>query len=141
MEYIKKEKNKFNFNKGTFLKYPIIEFINSFNNQKTLKISDSIHCLGLTNIRASIYMNPTLQCLCNVTSLKNYFQNPNLVSKDINNRQAPLTKSFYELLNKLWTKTYEKYYSPNNFKNTITNLNPLFKWIKRFNYFYIWNIT
>ena len=91
---------------------------------------DSDHCLGLENIGATCYMNATLQCLCHVTSLKKYFQNPSLVNKDINNKETPMTNSFCELLNKLWKQTYETYYAPHNFKNLISKLNPLFKGIQ-----------
>ena len=143
---IHKEGRK-NYNKGTFLKYPITEFINLINqnrihnskiinkkiennNSMILKNNYSNHCLGLENIGGNIYMNSILQCLCHVTSLKNYFQSPSLVTKDINNKEAPMTKSFFELLNKLWSQAYETYYSPHNFKNLISNLNPLFRGIQ-----------
>ena len=34
------------------------------------------------------------------------------------------------ILNKLWSKTFETYYTPHNFKNIISNLNPLFRGIQ-----------
>ena len=74
-------------------------------------------------------MNATLQCLCHVTSLKKYFQN-RLINKEINNKNAPLSKSFSKLLNILWNETYETYYAPHDFKNLISNLNPLFRGIQ-----------
>ena len=60
------------YNKGTFFKYPIVEFINCFLNHK-IKVN---HCLGLANIGVTPYMNATLQSLCHITSLKNNFQTP-----------------------------------------------------------------
>ena len=57
----------------------------------------SVHCSGLENIGATCYMNATLLCLCNISSLKNYFENIIQVNKDINNREAPLTKFFSDL--------------------------------------------
>ena len=95
-----------------------------------IPIDDRVHTLGLENIGATCYMNATLQCLCHITSLKNYFQSPSQVNRDINNKQAPMAKSFSELLNKLWSKSFEKYYAPHNFKNLISNMNPLFRGIQ-----------
>ena len=87
------------------------------------------HAKGLENIGATCYMNATLQCLCHVTSLIKYFQKSK-VNNYINSKNAPLAKSFSELLNILWSETYETYYAPHNFKNLISNLNPLFKGIQ-----------
>ena len=75
-------------------------------------------------------MNATLQCLCHVISFKNYFQNKNAIKKDTENKNVPLTRAFYELVNKLWAKSYETFYAPHNFKNLISNLNPLFRGIQ-----------
>ena len=91
---------------------------------------ENSHCLGLENIGATCYMNSTLQCLCNITSLKNYFRNKGQIEADLNNRNAPLANAFEELLNKLWEKSKDSYYSPYNFKNVISALNPLFIGVK-----------
>ena len=90
------------------------------------------HCLGLQNIGATCYMNATLQCLCHVTSLKNYFNDESLLKKDILNKKTPLTKEFYEVITSLWKKTNNglSYFAPNNFKNIISQLNPMFKGIQ-----------
>ena len=75
------------------------------------------HCLGLENIGATCYMNATIQCLCHVTNVKNYFQNQQLV--------------FNKLLNELWKEPSgnRNYYTPTDFKNCISRMNPLFKGI------------
>ena len=117
--------------------FKIVDNFNS-NKNNNLKNEDiiipytnySVHCLGLENIGATCYMNATLLCVCNISSLKNYFENIIQVNKDINNREAPLTRSFSELLNKLWSQTFETYYAPHNFKNIVSNLNPLFRGIQ-----------
>ena len=88
------------------------------------------HCLGLQNVGATCYMNATLQCLCHITSLKNYFNNDEQIKKDINKKNVLLTKSFYEVIHNLWKVSDISYYAPNNFKNLISELNPLFKGIK-----------
>ena len=88
------------------------------------------HGLGLENIGATCYMNATLQCLSNIKSFKNYFQNREVVQKDINNRNGRLSNAFVELVNKIWENTYETYYAPYNFKNLISELNPLFRGVQ-----------
>ena len=49
-----------------------IKIINPTKNRYAIK--DSNHCLGLENIGATCYMNATIQCLCHVLNVKNYFQ-------------------------------------------------------------------
>ena len=88
------------------------------------------HCLGLQNIGATCYMNATLQCLCHISSLKNYFKDYEQLKKDINNKNTPLTKSFYEVIHNLWKESNITYYAPTNFKNLISKLNPLFMGIQ-----------
>ena len=95
-----------------------------------LELYEPNHCLGLENIGATCYMNATLQCLCHIKSLKNYFRNKNQISKDINNRNAPLTEAFSELINSLWKESNISYFTPTRFKNLISELNPLFKGIQ-----------
>ena len=89
------------------------------------------HCLGLENIGATCYMNATIQCLCHVLNVKNYFQNTELVNKDTKDKNCPLTKEFYKLVNNLWKEPTrnKKYYTPTDFKDCISILNPLFKGI------------
>ena len=89
------------------------------------------HCLGLENIGATCYMNATIQCLCHVSNVKDYFQNRQLVYKDTFNNECKLTKEFYKVINNLWKESsYKNYYTPTDFKNCISKMNPLFKGIK-----------
>ena len=89
------------------------------------------HCLGLENIGSTPYMNATIQCLCHILKLKNYFINRQLVYQDINGKLCPLTLEFYKIVNHLWKDSYKgrKYYTPTDFKNIISEMNPLFKGI------------
>ncbi len=99
--------------------------------KQIIKKDEASHTLGLENIGATCYMNATIQCLCHVFYMKNYFQNRQLVYNDINNKQCPLTIVFYKLLNILWQKSFngKKYFSPTDFKNKISEMNPQFKGI------------
>ena len=93
------------------------------------KLDEPNHCLGLQNIGATCYMNATLQCLCHVVNLKNYFLNKQQLLKDIENKDCPLTMEFSNVINNLWKKTYEgkSYYAPYGFKEIISKMNPLFQ--------------
>ena len=75
-------------------------------------------------------MNATLQCLSNVRSLREYFLDDNKYYQDVSGRNAELTKSFAEVLRKLWSQTSETYYAPKEFKEIISKMNPLFKGIQ-----------
>lgn len=74
-------------------------------------------------------MNATLQCLCHVIPLKNYFLNDNNLKKDIHHKNAPLSKCFSNLINTLW-KSSKANFAPHDFKNLISKMNPLFKGIQ-----------
>ena len=106
-------------------------FINFIQNKNSKK-NEPMHTKGLQNIGATCYMNATIQCLCHVTNLKKYFQNREQLFNDIKNKNAPLTKSIFELFNNLWIDSsnfHSNYYKPINFKNLISEMNPLFQGI------------
>ena len=88
------------------------------------------HALGLENVGATCYMNATLQCLCHVKSIKDYFLDDNTYNQFISTKPASLTKCFADVLRKLWSNTYEKSYAPREFKKKICLMNPLFKGIQ-----------
>ena len=62
---------------------------------------------------------------------KCYLQDKQLVYNDTNNKKCELTKAFSKLVNNLWKESSEnkKYYSPTDFKNCISKMNPLFRQI------------
>ena len=91
---------------------------------------------GLQNIGATCYMNATLQCLTHIPEFVTFFRKDKQVQEVINEKVGitNLTTAFAELLQNLYPTNLEnmkkeKYYAPNNFKNTISQMNPLFKGI------------
>ena len=113
--------------------------INDRYNEKELQLINSIGYIsakldeepkiGLNNIGATCYMNATLQCLSHTLKLSNYFLSPKH-ENFINSDENILSKSYLEVLKRLWIKQYndnKSNYSPNDFKNTISQMDPLFK--------------
>ena len=108
---------------------------NNICNQNELDLIDSIGYIsakineepkiGLNNIGATCYMNATLQCLSHNIKLTNYFLSPkheNFIKSDEN----ILSKSYLEILKRLWIKQYnnnKSNYSPNDFNNNFMNIN------------------
>ena len=81
-------------------------------------------------------MNATLQCLTHIPEFVTFFRKDKQVQEVINEKVGitNLTTAFAELLQNLYPTNLEnmkkeKYYAPNNFKNTISQMNPLFKGI------------
>ena len=87
--------------------------------------------IGLKNVGAACYMNATLQCFCHIEKFVDFFKY-NIRVKDIifNNRNS-LSYSFKLLIENLWPNNYnapkrKKYYFPEEFKNKISQIYPLF---------------
>ena len=98
---------------------------NNMNAGTITQIKPRPHKIGLQNFGQTCYMNATLQCLTNVTSLTNkllniYFQNK------LNIQQHPLTFAYSNLLFEFKTTT-QSYIVPTTFKTTLETLNPLFQ--------------
>jgi len=90
--------------------------------------------IGLQNIGATCYMNATLQCFCHIEKFVNFFKYSQQVITIVKNDKSNLTSSFKLLIEKLWPNNYDesnpqKYYSPDEFKNKISKMNPLFEGI------------
>jgi len=142
INYLNQMNNNFNFN---------ISINNSFNN--TNNFNDIIQefknppLIGLQNIGTAHYINATLQCFCHIRKLVNYMKYKpyinDVISKFRNNNRICLTRSFKELVDNLWPSASNisnnqnihqnknnKYYSPYNFKDKISEMNPMFQEIQ-----------
>lgn len=101
--------------------------------------------IALRNVGATCYMNATLQCLCNIEKLVNYFKYHQTIEKYIKNHgKSTLTYSFKYLVENLWQSkgskyiipqcngknTSNKYFSPTDFKEKISKMNPLFEGVQ-----------
>ena len=126
---IKKEIDK------TKIKKNVDDNLNKIGNFKIIKAGpnyyqrkEPVHCLGLENIGATPNMNATIQCLCHVLNVKNYFQNEKLVYIDTLNKKCQLTLEFHKVVNNLWKESNinKEYYTPIDFKKCISEMNPLF---------------
>ena len=91
---------------------------------------------GLQNIGATCYMNATLQCFAHIPEFVTFFRQNQQVQDVINKNveEVKLTTAFAELLQNLYPTNLDnmknkKYYAPNNFKKTISQMNPLFEGI------------
>ena len=78
---------------------------------------------GLQNLGQTCYMNSTLQCLSNISSITNHLLK-RLGTFNINTQ--PLTVSYSNLLNDLFNSN-KQYIVPSIFKELIGKLNPLFE--------------
>jgi ubiquitin carboxyl-terminal hydrolase 8 len=70
---------------------------------------------GLQNIGNTCYMNSIIQCLSNITDLRNYF------TGEINNTPDELTNQFGRLIKKLWNGKSTSI-KPSKFKATLPSL-------------------
>ena len=89
------------------------------------------HANGLENVGATCYMNATLQCLAHVENLTKYFLRTEIISQlTSNSYKYKLSKEYLKVIQNIWTNNNINYYSPNNFKEKISQMNPLFEGIQ-----------
>ena len=99
-----------------------------------LKIDPNLYTIdlncanGLNNIGATCYMNATIQCLAHVSQLTIYLLKHQNINKCMQNHK--LANAYTEVLINLWKNKSIKNYSPNNFKDVISQMNNLFAGIQ-----------
>ena len=81
-------------------------------------------------------MNATLQCFCHIEKFVEYFKYNTNLTEIVGNNKDLLSTSFKILIDELWPDNFDpsspnlkKYYSPDDFKEKISKMNPLFKGI------------
>ena len=85
----------------------------------------------MNNIGTANYINPVLQCFSQTKFLTNYFLKKSFQDKKNNieiknNNSIQLYQLYIELIEKLWNMNGSKSFSPENFKNNIEKMNPIF---------------
>ena len=106
----------------------------SNSNITSLNELKNMPMIGLKNIGQTCYMNSVLQCFSNLFYITDYFLNPSKkdiidITKTISDskKENTLSIAYRDLLDKLWKGMPNISISPYEFKNTLGELNPLFK--------------
>ena len=84
--------------------------------------------IGLQNVGATCYMNAGLQCLSNIPKLRTYFLDNKIKIKKP--KKNVLSSSLLTIFENLWENQKIKYFVPQEFKNIISDMNPLFEGIQ-----------
>ena len=128
--------------KKKYIEYKVIneEYLKKDNQQYIIKPPENIDfslqkrvCYrGLENVGATCYMNATLQCLSNIKPVTDFLlEQNNYIYLNDNKALCPLTLSYTQVLIGLFLdKSITGSYRPENFKNMISDLNPLFQGIQ-----------
>ena len=87
--------------------------------------------VGLNNVGATCYMNATLQCLVHVEKLTKYLLKPEKIQMiQTNKNKYKLTDAYLNVLINSWLNVNINNYSPNYFKQVISDMNPLFQGVQ-----------
>jgi len=96
---------------------------------KKFELSKIPNEIGLQNIGATCYMNATLQALSNTDKFTTYFLTR--YKLEPNDKNKKMSNEMYKVLINLWDENKRKGdYPPNDFKNSLSEENPLFAGIQ-----------
>ena len=96
---------------------------------KKFELSKIPNEIGLQNIGATCYMNATLQALSNTDKFTTYFLTR--YKFEPNNKNKKMSNEMYKVLINLWDENKKKGdYPPDDFKNSLSEENPLFAGIQ-----------
>ena len=110
-------------NENDILKKLNLEYTTQIERLNT-KISDLTEAklVGLDNIGANCYINPTLQCLLNTQKLTDYFMD----KKHIIDNNKKISYEYSKVVRNLCDRTNnKKSYSPHSFKQALAQENPM----------------
>ena len=123
---LSEKENKFNLKHNEMSK--LIEKYKQENEEikkKNLELSKDPILVGLNNIGATCYMNATLQSLSNSDKLTEYFLKK--YKYEPNNNNKIMSNVYYNVIKDLWNReNHNKSFSPNEFKEKLSQENPLF---------------
>ena len=121
----KEKEDKINLNEVAMKELEKLKQENEEIKNKYLNLKKEAILVGLNNIGATCYMNATLQCLSNTALLTNYFLSE--YQYEPNNNKKIMSNAYYNVIKDLWNReNHKKSISPNEFKEKLSQENPLF---------------
>ena len=107
------------------------DYKDNFTRQKIFQNFSRPSLIGLKNTGGINCMNAVIQCFCHISEFVEYFKFKHH-QKIVKNDQSKLSYSFKLLIDNFWAENYDnanliKYFVPEEFKNKILKMNPIFK--------------
>ena len=139
LDLIRKKENELEIQKQNLIKKEkeLNKKLNEINKNNKVVLKKNIPTLGLENLGATCYMNATLQCMAHFSEVSEkiltwykYSKDNNKKSRKISYAYAEVLDNLYSLNDNMYHNSNKTFYAPQQFKNLIGNLNPLFQGIQ-----------